>query len=127
MPKRIAVDRGRIAEFCRRHHIRRLALFGSILREDFRPDSDVDMLMQFEPGRVPGFFGLAGMEAERSDLLGWKVDLRTPNDLRRYFRDEVLATAKPLYDAAAVAREPERAAAAAPAYRSVARMLTQRS
>ena len=87
-----------IAEFCRRHHIRKLAFFGSVLRSDFRPDSDVDVLVEFEPGHVPGLFQLAGLERELSGLLGnRKVDLRTPQDLSHYFRDEVLASAELQY------------------------------
>ena len=97
---RIAIDRDKIAEFCRKHHIRRLAFFGSVLRDDFRPDSDVDVLVEFEPGHVPGFIRLGEMDCELSDLLGgWKVDLRTPEDLSRYFRDEVVASAEVLYGA----------------------------
>jgi predicted nucleotidyltransferase len=96
--QRIKLPQDRVAEFCRRYHIRRLSLFGSVLREDFRPDSDVDMLVEFEPGHEPGFFGLARMERELSELLGGrKVDLRTPEDLSRYFRDEVLTEAEVRY------------------------------
>jgi predicted nucleotidyltransferase len=95
---RIAVDRAAIAEFCRRHHIRKLAFFGSVLRDDFRPDSDVDVLVEFEPGHTPGFIRLAGMEFELSDLLGGrKVDMRTPEDLSRYFRNDVVASAEVQY------------------------------
>jgi len=88
-----------IAEFCRRHHICRLCLFGSILRDDFGPDSDVDVLVQFEPGATPGF-GFFGIQEELSVLLGRKVDLNTPGFLSKYFRDQVLREAKVLYDAA---------------------------
>jgi predicted nucleotidyltransferase len=95
----MAVDRRAVAEYCRRHHIRKLSLFGSVLRDDFRPDSDVDVLVEFEPGHVPGFFGLAGIELELTELIGRKVDLRTPGDLSRYFRDDVLATAEVQYAA----------------------------
>ncbi len=95
---RIVVDRERLAAFCRKHHIRKLALFGSVLRDDFRSDSDVDVLVEFEPGHVPGFIRLAGMEFELSALLdGRKVDMRTPEDLSRYFRDEVVASAEVQY------------------------------
>jgi len=86
-----------LAEFCQRHYIRYLALFGSILRDDFRPDSDVDILVEFEPDHVPGLIRLAGIEMELSEIMGRKVDLRTPADLSRYFRSEVVATAKVLY------------------------------
>ena len=93
--KKIQISQDRLADFCRRHHIRELALFGSALREDFRPDSDVDFLVEFETGHVPGLLRLAGMERELSDLLGGrKVDLRTPQDLSRYFRDDVVASAE---------------------------------
>ena len=91
----IAVDKTGLAEFCRRHHIRRLALFGSVLREDFGPESDVDVLVEFEMEHVPGLLGLARMERELSGYFGGrKVDLRTAEDLSRYFRAKVLATAE---------------------------------
>ena len=87
-------------EFCRRNHIRRLALFGSVLSSDFRPDSDVDVLVEFEPEHVPGLFGIARMERELSAVFGGrKVDLRTAEDLSRYFRQEVLEKAEVQYDA----------------------------
>ena len=92
---RMVIPRERLAEFCRHHHIRKLALFGSVLRDDFRPDSDVDVLVEFEPGRVPGFFSFVDMEEELSALFnGRRIDLRTPQDLSRYFRDEVMAEAQ---------------------------------
>jgi len=99
MSPRITVSREVIAEFCRRHHIRRLAFFGSVLRDDFRPESDVDVLVEFQPGHTPGldFFG---MEIELSEILGRKVDLNTPGFLSRYYRDRVLAEAEDLYVAA---------------------------
>lgn len=101
MGARIPIDRARIADFCRRHHIRRLALFGSVLREDFRDESDVDVLVEFEPGRTPGFFRLFDMQDELSKELGGReVDLRTPQDLSRYFRDEVTRGASVVYEAA---------------------------
>ena len=94
----IAIPTEEIAAFCRKHHIRKLALFGSVLRDDFRPDSDVDVLVEFEPGHVPGFFGLYDMEESLSVLFGGrKVDLRTPQDLSRYFRDEVVTHAQVQY------------------------------
>lgn len=96
--KNIVISRERISEFCKRNHIRKLSLFGSVLREDFRPDSDVDVLVEFEQGQGPGFFGLAHMERELSVILGVrKVDLRTPQELSRYFRDEVLSSAEVQY------------------------------
>jgi uncharacterized protein len=94
---KIDLPREKIAEFCKRNHIRRLSLFGSVLREDFRQDSDVDMLIEFEPGMGPGFFGLASMERELCTILGRKVDLRTPQELSRYFRQEVLDAAEVQY------------------------------
>jgi uncharacterized protein len=95
---RLDIPGNQIADFCRRNHIRRLSFFGSVLRADFRKESDIDVLVEFEPGHVPGFFRLFDMEEELSSLLeGRKVDLRTPRDLSRYFRDEVLATAKVQY------------------------------
>ncbi len=84
-----------IEEFCRRHHIRKLSVYGSYLREDFGPESDIDFLVEFEEGHTPGYFELAGMEQELSELLGnCRVDFRTPQDLSRYFRDEVMAQAE---------------------------------
>ena len=89
-----------LAEFCREHHIQRLALFGSMLRGTARPDSDVDLLVEFEPGKEPGLIGLAAMEVELSKLYGGrKVDLRTANDLSRHFRGEILRTAQLQYAA----------------------------
>ncbi len=83
--------------FCRRHHIRKLSLFGSALSGELHPDSDIDLLVEFEPDLEPGLIGFAGMEIEMSRLLGKKADLRTPEDPSRYFRDEVIATAEVLY------------------------------
>ena len=97
---RIDIPKERIAEFCRANHIRRLALFGSVLRDDFGPDSDVDVLVEFEPGTRVGLFRLAGIEIELSQLLGRKVDLNTPGFLSDYFRDQVMAQAEVHYDAA---------------------------
>jgi len=94
---RIAVDRAKVAEFCRKNHIRRLAFFGSVLRDDFRPESDVDVLVEFEPGVPVGFIRLAGIERELSALLGRKADLNTPGLLSRHFRDEALAEAEVQY------------------------------
>lgn len=95
---KIIFDSNAIVNFCRRHHIRKLSFFGSVLRSDFRPDSDIDVLVEFAPQHVPGFFQLAGMARELSALLGGRqVDLRTPQDLSPYFRDEVLASASVQY------------------------------
>ena len=92
----IDVPKDKVAEFCRQHHIRRLALFGSVLREDFRPDSDVDVLVEFEPGHVPGLIFFT-MESELSEILGRKVELNTAQFLSRYFRDQVIAEAEVQY------------------------------
>ena len=99
MPPQIELDPEQIAEFCRKHQIRRLSLFGSVLREDFRPDSDVDMLVEFQPGASLSLFRIVSIEIELSDLIGRKVDLRLPEELSRYFRDEVLAEAVVQYAA----------------------------
>ena len=85
-----------IATFCRRKHIRKLAFFGSVLRADFRDDSDIDVLVEFEPGHVPGF-AFFGLEDELGLLLGHKVDLHTPASLSDHFRDRVLREAEPAY------------------------------
>ena len=95
----IDISSDRVADFCRRHQIRRLALFGSILRDDFDADSDIDVLVEFEPGARTGF-AFFGMQDELSEILGRKVDLQTPGFLSRYFRDEVLKEAETIYDAA---------------------------
>jgi len=88
----------KIADFCRQHHIRKLSLFGSVLRDDFRPDSDVDVLVEFEEGRSPGLIRLAGMELDLSEMLGGrKVDMNTPRCLSRYFRDRVQQEAEVQY------------------------------
>lgn len=97
MRARVPIDRQQIARSCRRHHIRKLALFGSVLRDDFRPDSDVDVLVEFEPGHTVGLLRMAGLELELGDLLGRRVDLRTPAELSRYFRDEVVRGAEVQY------------------------------
>jgi predicted nucleotidyltransferase len=96
---RIDIPREAIAALCRRRHIRRLALFGSVLRDDFGPDSDIDVLVEFEPGRTPGLAFFA-IEDELSQIFGRKVDLNTPGFLNRHFRDEVMREAEPLYVAA---------------------------
>jgi predicted nucleotidyltransferase len=93
---KLSLSREKIAEFCRRHHIRKLSLFGSVLRDDFRPDSDVDVLVEFESGKTPGLAFFA-MQDELSEMLGRNVDLNTPTCLSRYFRNEVLAKAEAVY------------------------------
>jgi predicted nucleotidyltransferase len=95
--KKISIQNSKIAEFCHYHHIRKLSLFGSVLRDDFRPNSDIDVLVEFEPDHIPSFFRLFDMEDELSAMFGRKVDLRTPEDLSKYFRDEVIATAEVHY------------------------------
>ena len=93
------LKKDKIANFCRKTHIRRLAFFGSVLRDDFGPDSDVDVLVEFEPGHTPGLIGLTRMERDLSELLGGrKVDMRTPEDLSLYSREEVMATVEDLYE-----------------------------
>jgi len=94
---RIEVPRELIAEFCRRHHIRWLALFGSVLRDDFTPESDVDVLVEFEPGQRYTYFTLAQIEEDLSGLLGRKVDLHMPKTLHPFLRDKVLGQAEALY------------------------------
>lgn len=83
--------------FCLRHGLRKLSFFGSVLRDDFRPDSDVDVLVEFRPGIRAGYLTMAAMERELTALLGRRVDLRTPNELSRYFRDDVLRRAEVHY------------------------------
>jgi predicted nucleotidyltransferase len=93
--KRLGIDHARLEAFCLKHHISRLALFGSVLSGRDLPTSDVDLLVEFEAGHAPGLLALAGMEAELSRLLGGrKVDLRTAKDLSRYFRDDVIREAE---------------------------------
>lgn len=98
MSPQIPIDRDIIAEFCRRNHIRRLALFGSVLRDDFGPESDVDVMVEFKPGQLVGLRFIE-IERELSSLLGgYKVDLITPKFLNRRIRDRVLANAEVQYD-----------------------------
>ena len=96
---RLSIDRSRIVDFCRKHHIRRLALFGSVVRGDFRPGSDVDVLVEFEPGHIPGLAFFA-MEEELSGILGQKVDLNTPRFLSPHFRSQVEREAETQYEQA---------------------------
>jgi uncharacterized protein len=93
----IEISKGKIAEFCQRNHIRKLSLFGSVLSDRFSSESDVDVLVEFEPGQVVGLLRLSTMEIELSRILGRKVDLRTPEDLSRHFRKEVLDSAEVRY------------------------------
>ena len=97
---RIPVPREAIAGLCRRYRVRRLSFFGSVIRDDFGPESDVDILLELEPGSGIGFIGLGQMEEELSEMLGRKVDLVTPGGLSHLFRDTVVQEAMPVYDAA---------------------------
>ncbi len=100
MPKKPYPPSKLIADFCQRHHIRKLSFFGSVLREDFNDQSDIDVLVEFDPEHTPGLISLARMEIELSDILGCRaVDLRTPEDLSRYFRAEVMKSAEVQYAA----------------------------
>ena len=99
MRNHLELDHERIAEFCRRNHIRKLSLFGSVLSYDFRADSDVDILVEFEPGYRVGLIRMAAIENELSQIVGRKVDMRTPQDLSRYFRDKVVSAAEVQYAA----------------------------
>ena len=97
MVANITIPADEIAAFCRRHHIRKLSLFGSVLRADFRPDSDVDMLVEYEAETVVTLLDMADQEIELGKILGRKVDLRTPEELSRYFRQQVIDTAEMFY------------------------------
>lgn len=97
---RIDIPQKHIADFCRHHHILRLSLFGSVLRDDFDSKSDVDVLVEFEPGTRIGLIRLAGLELELGEILGRKVDLNTPGFLSKYYRDEILKQAEIQYDSA---------------------------
>ena len=99
MAPHLAIDQRLISAFCQRHHVRRLALFGSVLRDDFAPNSDVDVLVEFEPGHVPGF-AFFDLQEELAGILGRRVDLHTPASLSRYFRERVLSEAQDQYVAA---------------------------
>jgi uncharacterized protein len=93
----MSIDHERISEFCRRSRIRRLSFFGSVLRDDFGAESDIDVLVEFEPEATVGYFAMARMEQELGELFGRRVDLRTPKELSRYFRDQVLEDAQEEY------------------------------
>ena len=96
----LKIPKKQLAEFCKKNHIIKLSLFGSSLRDDFGPDSDVDMLVGFGPEAHVGLIGFAGLELELSEMLGRKVDLNTPESVNKYYREKVLAEAKVQYDAA---------------------------
>lgn len=93
----IDLSKVKIADFCKRHYIRKLSVFGSFLTEGFRPDSDIDLLVEFHPDHIPGLIRLTGMENELSSILGRKVDIRTAEDLSRYFRQQVVESAEVQY------------------------------
>ncbi len=94
-----SLSREKLVEFCKRNHIRRLSVFGSALHGPLRPDRDIDLLVEFEPGHTPGLFSIVRMEMEFTEALGRKADLRTAEDLSQYFRDEVLENAQVQYQA----------------------------
>ena len=96
---RVHLNDKQLVPFCREHHIRKLSFFGSVLRNDFRPESDVDVLVGFEDGHVPGLIGLAGMELDLTRLVGRKVDLNTPRFFSGPLRDRVLSESEVLYAA----------------------------
>jgi len=98
--KNIKIPKKQLAEFCKKNHIIKLALFGSSLRDDFGPDSDVDMLVEFGPEAHVGLIGFAGLELELSEIVGRKVDLNTPDSVSKYYRKKVLTEAEVQYDAA---------------------------
>ena len=97
MAARIDIPHEQIAEFCKRHHIVRMALFGSVIRDDFTSESDVDVLVEFAPGRTPGLAFYGRMPNELSEIVGREVDLNTPASLSRYFRQEILEEAEGIY------------------------------
>lgn len=95
----IEFDQKKIAAFCKRHGVLRLSLFGSIVRDDFGPESDIDVLVEFAPGQTPSLMDLGGMQVELTEMLGREVDLKTPGFLSRLFRDEVIRSARVQYAA----------------------------
>jgi hypothetical protein len=97
-PGRVSLTEEQIAEFCQKNHIKKFAFFGSILRDDFRSDSDIDILIDLDYNYKTGLMKMARMERELSETIGRQVDLRTPEDLSDYFRDKVLSEAEVLYE-----------------------------
>jgi predicted nucleotidyltransferase len=95
---RINLTKDQIIRFCQKNHIKKMALYGSALRDDFGPDSDIDVLVNFDMSYPIGLMTVSKIELELSDIIGRKVDLRTPEDLSRYFRDKVVAEAEVLYE-----------------------------
>ena len=100
MSARIEIPYDQISEFCQRWRVRKMALFGSVIRDDFTPESDVDVLVEFQPGPTPGLRFYGAMPDELSRILSRKVDLNTAQDLSPYFRQEVLDEAEVVYDEA---------------------------
>ena len=98
--KNLKISKKQLSEFCKKNHIRKLSLFGSALRDDFGPDSDVDMLVEFGPEARIGLIGFAGLELELSKILRRKVDLNTHASISKYYREKILAEAEVQYDAA---------------------------
>ncbi len=95
---RVFISQDELEQFCQRHQISKLSLFGSVLRDDFQPDSDIDVLVEYEPDARTTLLNMAAQEIELSQMLGRKVDLRTAQDLSRYFRERVVNTAEMLYE-----------------------------
>jgi len=93
------IPKDKLIGFCKKNHIRKLSIFGSAIRGELQPDSDIDLLVEFEQGHTPGLFSIIKMEMELAEMLGRKVDLRTPEDLSQYFRDEVMQNAQIQYQA----------------------------
>ena len=91
------ISKEKLADFCRRNYIRKLSIFGSLIRDQLRPESDIDVLVEFEKNHTPGLFSIVRMEMELSEIIGRKVDLRTPENLSQYFRDEVIKNARLQY------------------------------
>jgi predicted nucleotidyltransferase len=98
--KNLKISKKQLSEFCKKNHIRKLSLFGSALRDDFVPDSDMDLLVEFGPEARIGLIGFAGLELELSKILRRRVDLKTPASISKYYREKVLAEAEVQYDAA---------------------------
>ncbi|MCJ7778347.1 MAG: nucleotidyltransferase family protein [Sedimentisphaerales bacterium] len=93
------ISKNNLIEFCKRNNIKKLSIFGSAIRGELQPDSDIDLLVEFEQEHTPGLFSIVRMEMELAEMLGRKVDLRTPEDLSQYFRDEVVRNAQIQYQA----------------------------
>jgi len=96
--ERVQISQAELVEFCRQHHIKKLSLFGSVLRDDFTSDSDVDVLVEFEPEHVPGFFRFVQMQFDLGEMMSRDIDLHTPKSLSRYFRSRVMHSAEVIYE-----------------------------